>query len=400
MRLFVILALSWLTIGCGGHTTVKTLFECSDKLESPYGICSHITRSGMRYDNDFCRDAINSFTELGVDYVRTDLDCSNITPINKPSCTERFDSIYTLLRNNNIYVDGLISHLQYNIKCWDDYPAYWRYIDTLVIRYGDKGGCFEILNEVDRYADKTISSKYVELLKKTYNRIKSINSHIKVLYTGVSWSKAGLLYSTMENGAFNYFDVMNFHVYNKPENLPLHFDNIKANMIRYGWNKPVWITECGYSTETDDEDSSQKEEQQAKYLPRTYLISFAYGIDKVFWYSHRSPEISLSNKEDHYGIVHSNLSPKPAFYTYKALIEMCPNNSTRPTLETENELYVSKWNRPDHTKVTALWTVGSTAVFSLHEYKKPIVYDYMGVKMNVSKSVEVSDKVVYIVTNQ
>ena len=399
MKAIAIFVLFFLTIGCSGKNTIEIVFECSEQLELPYGICSHITRSGQHYDYDICMDAVSSLTELRIDYIRTAFDCSNITPINKLANTERFDSIFAALSSNNILVDVLISHLQYDIKCWDDYPSYWRYLDSLVLRYGNKSACFEMLNEVDRYSDTDITEQYLKLLKDSYRHIKDINPDIPILYTGISWSKAGLLYSTMEKGAFNYFDIMNFHVYDIPENLPSHFYNIKANMIKYGWSKPVWITECGFSTETDKEDSKNKEELQAKFLPRTFLISFAYGIDKVFWYSHRSPENSISDKEDHYGIVHRDLSPKPAFYTYKTLIEMCPNGSTRPTLEIEDGLYISKWTRPDKSNVMALWSPEGSSNYSLRDFKSPIIYDYMGNKTNISKAVEVSDKIVYVITN-
>ncbi|MBO4528013.1 MAG: hypothetical protein J5743_10325, partial [Victivallales bacterium] len=60
-------------------------------------------------------------------------------------------------------------------------------------------------------------------------------------------------------------------------------------------------------------------ETQAEDLPRTYLLAFALGIDRVFWYNFRSWEGDPTEREHHFGIVHRDLSQKPSFYTYQAL---------------------------------------------------------------------------------
>ena len=52
----------------------------------------------------------------------------------------------------------------------------------------------------------------------------------------------------MKKEAYNYFDIMNFHVYDDVQNLPEHIMDIRKNMDDFGWNKHVWITEMGYST--------------------------------------------------------------------------------------------------------------------------------------------------------
>lgn len=76
-----------------------------------------------------------------------------------------------------------------------------------------------------------------------------------------------------------------------------------------------------------------KEMEQARRVARIYLISFAYGVDKVFWYNFRSYEKDPYYTEDNFGIVHSDLTPKPAYYAYKTMTTLCPSGSTRPVLE-------------------------------------------------------------------
>jgi hypothetical protein len=121
-----------------------------------------------------------------------------------------------------------------------------------------------------------------------------------------------------------------------------------------------------------------RENEQARRIARFYLTSFAYGINKVFWYNFRSYENNLAYSEDNYGVVHKNLSPKPAYYAYKALTTFCPNGSTRPTLEVHGDIYISKWVRPDGKRVWAVWDTNGICYQSLSITGKPKYYDYLG----------------------
>lgn len=95
---------------------------------------------------------------------------------------------------------------------------------------------------------------------------------------------------------------------------------------------------------------------QAENLPRTYLLAFASGIDRVFWYNFRSWEGDAAEREDHFGIVHRDLSKKPSFDAYQALARLCPSGSTRPELTVNGNLYQASWTKPDGTPVCAIWT--------------------------------------------
>ena len=68
-------------------------------------------------------------------------------------------------------------------------------------------------------------------------------------------------------------------------------------------------------------------ERQAQLLARTYLLAFEGGVDAVFWYNLRAFENDPFYNEDHFGIVHKDLSPKPAFLAYQTLIRARPAGS-------------------------------------------------------------------------
>lgn len=142
------------------------------------------------------------------------------------------------------------------------------------------------------------------------------------------------------------------------------------------------------------------EDEQARRVARIHLIAFAYGVDKVFWYKFRSNELDPYYSEDNFGMVHADLSPKPAYYAYKTLIQMLPNGSTRPNLRIKDGIYKAEWIRPDGKHVTAYWCKGGFAYITL-DTKPDMVIDYMGNKLNSNnKQVKISTGVVYIITKR
>ena len=98
------------------------------------------------------------------------------------------------------------------------------------------------------------------------------------------------------------------------------------------------------------------EETQAAFLPRTALIAFSRGVERFFWYSLRSRGLKENDRESHFGILRSNLVPKPAYHAYRTLTRLCPPGSTTPTLRQAGDLWIAAWKQPDGTGVWAAWT--------------------------------------------
>lgn len=102
-----------------------------------------------------------------------------------------------------------------------------------------------------------------------------------------------------------------------------------------------------------DGGENATEELQAKMLPREYLLARAAGVERVYKYSFRSNENNYM-RESHFGIIHRNLDPKPAYVAYKTLTEMLGN--AVPAYRQEGILNVATWKKSDGTPVCAVWT--------------------------------------------
>ena len=99
------------------------------------------------------------------------------------------------------------------------------------------------------------------------------------------------------------------------------------------------------------------ETQQAEILPRTYMIAMQSGIDSIFWYNFRAREENPYYNEDNFGIIHNDLSAKPAYQTFKVLSMMVPDGSVPISgVWQTGTIYHPGWQRPDGKNVFALWT--------------------------------------------
>lgn len=98
--------------------------------------------------------------------------------------------------------------------------------------------------------------------------------------------------------------------------------------------------------------------QQAKYLPRAYLIAMRLGVERVFWYEFQAPETDALDQESHFGIVHRDLAPKPAYLAYRTLVAQRPAGSItqeRPWRSEDGAYYYPQWTRPDGQPAGAIW---------------------------------------------
>ena len=122
------------------------------------------------------------------------------------------------------------------------------------------------------------------------------------------------------------------------------------------------------------------EDQQATLLARAYLIALQSGVERMFWYNLRARENDPFYNEDHFGIVHRDLSPKPAYLALQALNRARPVGSVSSAGDWQDgTLFYPAWKRPDGKTVRAVWTVGPARAVSLHSKDRITeAFNYLG----------------------
>lgn len=622
MKVLILMFLLVSTITVSGQN-LAPYFHGSKYLENPYGMCTHFTFSDDRHDEKTMSEQTQLIKQAGANIVRCDVYGGIVNDNNNAV----LDKTLSVLKKNSL--DFLAIAYDFRLtpkdnKWHSENKDFDKFLKTINSHYNkDKLHYIEFHNEVNFSKLSGLGQYYTKDLGKL-NSLKKGNRALKILFSGIASSHYDFLDSAMSNMAYKYINIMNFHCYAVPEDLPNTMKVIHDNMTKYHWSKPVWITECGMSTAkprpettnygffnevlpmalqkiglklsglkigvindaakdycalneyevkmyitskgakceyiTFDElkqtspktvpvivltngesfyseyfpsvleyvkkggtivlpygtpfyydssngnkitgkfytnqlhvgqlywwdaeakrigvpqypifnranerfgtsytyafkndglhsaryltdkllkgkdkftpicyagndkyigvvaalyqlDSDLKgnviiqtrvgvsrisdlEDEQARRVARIHIISFAYGIDKVFWYKFRSNEIDPYYSEDNFGMVHKDLSPKPAYYAYKTLIRMLPNGSLRPKLSLENGIYTAKWTKPNGQKVKALWCKkGNTYLptdSNSYDY-----YDYMGNLITTKNDkIKITSGVIYAV---
>ncbi len=127
---------------------------------------------------------------------------------------------------------------------------------------------------------------------------------------------------------------------------------------------------------------STTQKRQAEMLPRTYLVALSEGVERIFWYNFRAGEWQPDEREHHFGVVHKDLTPKPAFHAFRTLTTMLPAKSTRPVITTHGKAYLANWARPDGKKVWAIWTADAPQPLKIKiSGNVEQAIDYMGEKV-------------------
>ena len=84
----------------------------------------------------------------------------------------------------------------------------------------------------------------------------------------------------------------------------------------------------------------------------------ALGVECFCWYEFRSPENDPYYSEDHFGIVHSDFSPKPAYLAYRTFTAARPAGSVQDASawrEGRSGLQYPQWRRPDGVQAGMVW---------------------------------------------
>ena len=125
----------------------------------------------------------------------------------------------------------------------------------------------------------------------------------------------------------------------------------------------LWITEIGWST-ASEASGTVSEQLQAQYVHDVFgLLRTKWNglVDGVLWYAYTTPERSANEREDHFGLVHPDGRPKPA---WSALSEEArrsgrPSGGSPPNPGTSAPGPVTP--PPGHTPSASMGTVPSPA---------------------------------------
>ena len=229
----------------------QVLFPCTQTLQNPYGVCTHVTRKG--WDYEIRNTEMDILQETNVGWLRSDLDFGTVFGSSVDFHPEVFDNVLNSAEEREIQMLGILTWL--TKYPWDD-PEYETYLDTLAFHFNGRIRYWEFLNEVNLMRGiKNLPENYVKSLKVVHDRLKDRSPQNQVVLSGLAEMQSNFFEELCKLGAQDYYDVMNFHSYFSPEELIPCLEKIARLMEHYDFRKPVWLTECGMTTSQEEETS-------------------------------------------------------------------------------------------------------------------------------------------------
>jgi hypothetical protein len=298
--LIVVMVISTISISFGLQSSkvISSEGKISYLTGDKFGVCFH---AWVEYNSN-TKEILSS---LGKIWIRSDWKLSSFMISWKND-----------MKNMGIKILGVINYATLNLKNFN--LTDWEKLVRDVVRSSPDVPAWEIWNEPNvkksqlGYMDGT-PELYFEMLKIAYNIIKN---ETNALVVGPAISSSGLQTDWLQRlvalGALNYLDVVSIHLY---------YDTVSTNQkyltqVRsIVGDKPIWVTEIGKPSAI-----TRTEEFQDNYLKTNFDPETGLDADKLFWYE-LVDNPSLSNStEGYFGLVRSDYTFKPSYYSFKSLI--------------------------------------------------------------------------------
>jgi hypothetical protein len=183
-----------------------------------------------------------------------------------------------------------------NLSDWRDY------VRTVGTRYKGRVHTYEIWNEPNakNFWSGSIP-QLVELACTAYSTLKMIDPTIQVSSPPAT-TVSGVDYfdQYLKAGGGKCADVIGYHLYvspRDPETIVPLVQQLKQIMSRNGVsNKPLWNTETGWPIQNAQsvvkpvpgngyQSVVLPQDEAASYLARAYILSWASGVSRFYWYS-------------------------------------------------------------------------------------------------------------------
>jgi hypothetical protein len=236
-----------------------------------------------------------------------------------------------------------------------EFAGYAEFVLQKVSQYKDKVDAWELTNEP--WGKIITPEDYAQSAKVAAKAVRMADPHATVLL-GDTTFRGELILPT---GAGQLCDVASFHVYSFFREyfwgIPTRLRNIRKLMDQYGMaGKPIWLTEtsgCGYGMHIyPGKNRREVRHYQAFDLPKKMLGSLAVGADKTFFYNFR--DTPAHGVENEFGMVHTDLTPKPAFAAYRTAAKYFTGAQYVGTIDLPREFTGYVFNK-DGQQQAILW---------------------------------------------
>lgn len=295
--------------------------------------------------------AAQSMQEAGVQVVRMDFDWDMLNPARDAWNFDDYDAVVRIVRQHELDLLGIVDYTSWwasSAQASNDWRVrlyseplnafdFARYTYEVVNHFKHDVPVWQIWNEPNTEAfwkPKPDPARYVALVQEAYLAAKYADPGAVVLFAGLgsngvegnddSGLAGDFLEQAYQAGARGYFDAMAIHPYMLPnggiDTLRKKIAATRAVMDRHGdQNIPLWLTEIGVPTDAPWWQTAppQSEQDAANWLKLVYTRLWDL-TPTIVWYQWQDRDLG-DDPEGHFGLLRSDLSPKPAYDALRGL---------------------------------------------------------------------------------
>ncbi|GEM_PF-2241657 len=314
-----------------------------------FGVMEHLNNTFGLYPNTTSiEEVVDLMQEGNIPAVRVDFVWGEIEPYKGSYQWGKYDQIVDILTSRGIDVVPIIA---FSPSWASDSgsmfspprspPEFGTFAGQIARRYSARIDVYQIWQEanVSMYFDPPNPNTYSELLNASYLDIKYFDPDSVVVMAGLSNDASAyypgvtfippedFLRQLYENHAL--FDAVARHPTTHPAegapSLRQKMYALRQVMAEYNDNQSqVWVTENTASTNLSHLGGVSEEEQAAWLSTSFRVLLDEHLATKVFWYNFRDVVVDSDPFMAYVGLVHNDLTPKPAFYTLANLIKEYP----------------------------------------------------------------------------
>ncbi|MBD2845477.1 hypothetical protein IDH44_09780 [Paenibacillus sp. IB182496] len=250
---------------------------------------------------------------------------------------------------------------------------------------------------------------YTEMLKKTYEVLKSAYPDVPVIGTASVMIPTGYLEALFELGALDYMDGVVIHPYVQnwnvrwPELVWTEINDLNEQIKRFnnGETKPIWVTEFGFS--------SQDRKYTANFNARQMALMSSFdNVERSYTYLLRDdasfPYMGLLKSDQ---APEGKYTPNPAYVATANMVHQL-NGATalgREFVDSLSNLYIMKFTDSDEDELRIAWSADDEGEIGEFYTNEPLtIVDMMGVEtvaqpVNGKVSIPLGESIVFVKGN-
>lgn len=362
------------------------------------GISTHLIRSSNK------EELIKLASKAGFGLLRDEMRWSTVEKSKKeyvladglkevPNMTvsSGMDQLMILAYSNSLYTSEEMDAPTSESEV-EGFKNYCRYIAQQykgIVKYYEVWNEFNY-TEFNKYGEG--SGVYINLLKAAYEAVKEVDPEAQIIgvAAGGDDDNNGLnfMQRVFNYGGLPYMDAVSFHPYQwggqwNTDRFVNSLEKVRGYLDSRGYcDMPIYVTEMGWSTGTDDNCVSEL--NQAVYSIEMFTTAMASGnCDKVIWYDMQDDGVS-GDREHNFGLVRHGSSgripyeAKPVFVALAGLNKVIGNAEYVDTLNFGQTAFYC-FKKASGTYAVVAWSQLPSESISLKLGRgKVIIYDMYG----------------------